>query len=378
MFSVRLISPLKSQTTLKVNTQDIVGGFVGFFIAFGVWSPTVGGIPVADPAIYGLGLMSLIQLLRTRSFPKWVLVLAASLGIAAFYSPVPALVIATTARTASLAFVCYWLFRNCSVLPVFAGLMVGLFLQAMLLPVVMFDSRTPGLAPTISRLGMVGFVAFTVFVAQRGRVPWYLSLIGIVTIAASGARAAAIGGVASESTHRRRLKYIVLLIGVFVSTVFFQGGIERLTTYESFVYGAEMRAVTASIGSLMSDSVYEDRRDDLLRRAEDSNILIDNEEPRPVVDRILGVGVSSHQAAIGWPRPHNVVSLSGRELGIFLLPIFGLLALAIRRGVVSWSLFGTILIYGLLDDSIISVNGHYGLAAMILITAMNRRSNYVY
>lgn len=378
MFSKRLISPLKSPTTPSLNTRDVIGGIAGFFIAFGIWSPVVGGIPVADPVIHVLAFASLIHLLRSKAFPKWVFVLVASLGVAVFWSPAPHLVIATTARSVSLAIVGYWVFRNCSALPVFTGLMLALFLQAMLLPVVMFDSRTQGLAPTISRLGMVGFVGFTLFAIYKGRIPWYLSLIGIVTIAASGARAAAIGGIASEATHRRRFKYVVLLALFFGSTVFLQGGIDRLTTLESYKYGFEMRVVTASILTVVPDDVYEERLETLLSLTEDSDVLIDDRQPRPIQDRFLGVGVSSHHAAIGWPRPHNIFSLAGRELGVFLIPLLALLSFAIKRGIVSWTLLTAVLIYGVLDDSIISVNGHYGIAAMVLISALNRRNNNVY
>jgi len=256
----------------------------------------------------------------------------------------------------------------------------------MLLPIVMFDERTPGLAPTISRLGMVGFVAFSTFTIQRYSIAWYFSLIGVITIAASGARAPFVGAVVSELLQTRRAKIIVLLVGLFVITTVSHGDPGRLFSLTSIRQHAEVRLATASISIGMDSETYRTNLEKLQKQgvstATASSRFPPVIEPIPAGSRepiyrvMRGVGINSHHAAVGWPRPHNIFTLIWRELGLLIIAPLFLIYLAYKRRYIGVPLLVSIAVYGLLDDSIVSSNGQYGIAIIVLVDAMIRKFNY--
>ncbi len=357
------------------SSQILLSAAAGFLLAAGLWMVRPFGINAMDLFIVPGGIGAVVLLFQKRDLQPWIAFLTLSLAIGVLWPPVLLLTAATSLRIAALSAVCYWLYRNGSLRGLYVGLLVGFALQVLVLPAVMLESRTNGIAPTISLLGMVGYSAFTIFSISSRRSPMGSALlaIGVITIAASGARAPFAGAIAIEVIRRRRLQYIALLAVVFVSVVFAQGGMHRLVDVDVLVNAIEVRMASAGIQGHMSDDTYAVRRGYLTSRADGTDALIDDQSPRPPIEAIRGVGISSYHAVIGWPRPHNMFTLAWREMGTLLLvPVF-LLFVAIRRGIFGVGLIAAIAIYGLMDDSLLSSNGHYAFASILLVEAMARR-----
>lgn len=356
-----------------LETRALASMAIGFMLAAGTWMSRPLGINAMDLLLIPAGCYTLFLFVRSRELPSWIIAIALSLLVGLLWPPVFLLTAVTSARAVALGVLCYWIWRRGALWPLSVGFLFGFVLQALPLPSVMFEARTPGLAPTISLLGMVGFAAYVSFSIQRVAVPWYFVVGGAVTIAASGARAPLLASLAMESIRGRRLKNFVLLIGLFVGAVYFQGGMHRITTADTVVQAVEVRMASANIQGQMSDGTFQDRYDYLSARADGSDVLIDDRSPRPIVDRIRGIGVSSYHAVIGWPRPHNIFTLAWREMGVFvLLPIIILIS-AVRQKIFGIGVLVVLALYGIMDDSLLSPNGHYVIASILLVEAMTRK-----
>ena len=368
---------LKSISRIGLSSQPSLTGVqvcaaaIAFVIASGTWLGRPYGISYADLLVAPVALG--IAFRGTR--PLWPLVFGSAVLAGVIWSPAPEITASTAARIFALGIIATWIYRRDVLWPVLGGSLFGYGLQFVPAFAVMFDERTPGIAPTISILGVVGFAAYSVAIIPNwSHKAWFdFSVIGAFTIAASGARAPLLATVVLSVLIGRRWAAVVLLVAVFVFTAWVQGNTDRVFDIGSVVRAGEVRMASAGIQGSMNDEEYAERLDFVVAIATDYGVLIDDGSPRPIIDRIRGVGAGAYHAAIGWPRPHNIYHLVWRELGVFVLVPVSLLFLAWRRGLVGIPLLVALAVYGLMDDSLMSANGHYAIASVVLVGAMARK-----
>jgi len=310
--------------------------------------------------------------LRYRQRPPWwLLALTASVAIGLLWTANVPATLTAAARIYTVGTVLLWIHTrrpapagSWVVAPnslIALGALGILALQLFALLPGILEGRQAGWTRYETILGTTGFMLLILTPQRAGWATAGGWIVGVLLLAASGARAplVALGVWVATALSRRRVGMMALVLVAFSTALWSTGNLSRLLPGQA-LQAARVRAATVDPAAAEGPGVC------AIARAEYGP------DYQCAAGEIswLGDGAHAYLSANPWPRPHNIYAIAVHELGVFTaVPVLVLVwAVATRR--VAWQLVVSLLVLGAFDDTALSQpEGHYVVAALLLVAA---------
>ncbi len=306
------------------------------------------------------------------------LILTATSAVSLFWTASPEATALYTIRVGALAVLVRWAVDNADPRAVIIGLATALTGQALAsIQGLIAGERNHAFYRYATITGAAGW-SLALAGAYSPKPAGYAGvLVGLVTIAASGARAAVLALVVLFIRRPRlpatpALRLMILGIGVAGFGLMAIAMESRLTKGAGVLFDLKLRYSTAfDTGPEYLEHLcasippYNDQIPPHYERVEQEGFRY-----KPLCGyppyTLGGAGAGAYLEANLWPRPHNIYSILVREVGIFAFWPAALFIWAAWRRKLPAGLVASILIMGLLDDTPVSQpEGAYFLAAVI-------------
>ena len=338
------------------NCHLLINFLTGYLLVASTYSQTISkNFLYADPVLFFIASLLIINFIKTADskLVKYLFLLLFPLAFSMFWSIDVYLTMYSIIRIFALAIISNYILKNFNEKMFLFVIFLALCLQALPLILVIGERHT-GLARYESILGAIGFLGMMIMPNKYLKIPFVL--ITGLTLGTSGARSAIFAGsigffskIHQKWNFKALRDRFLMMIGILVSFLLLGGLYGRSTHY-------------FDISQLKHDVVdrYETTqgKSDQCKRAKD--LLGNDFECMKGKLSFFGYGLSTYPYI---PRPHNLMLLI-YELGILtFIPIF-ILFFAIRP----LSLFHlAITAYLLLDDVLLTPEGYYILAVILII-----------
>lgn len=279
-----------------------------------------GGALIAD-----VGLLVIVGLVRRRP-PPWIWLIAVPIAMTSIWAVTWWVPLWTALRVLMLGTVFAAWRPRLSMLSL--GFTAVLLVQTAGLLFVFDYPRANGYTDNASVLGQLGLTAF-MLAGAGGTAGNLLGVVGSVSLAASVARAALLATVIYVTTHPNRysLGFGGITLVLLTAHLIVAGGADRLSV-------DSMKAQLVARGQLNNGEGMA-RYEFLENRAKREHITVAEADAlypqRPPRFTWRGYGYDSYVDNTNTIRPHTIPTLIVYEMGIFSLPIFGVIIWAFWR-----------------------------------------------